>query len=57
VLSLVAVKLLLQDVVEIGAPASLGLVAAAFAIGITASLLADRRGEAPALRESGWRSA
>jgi predicted tellurium resistance membrane protein TerC len=43
VLALVAVKLLIEDLYEIGPVASLGIVAAAFAIGITASLIADAR--------------
>jgi TerC family integral membrane protein len=43
VLALVAVKLLLEDVVKIGPLASLAGVAVSFAIGIGASLLADRR--------------
>ena len=43
VLALVAVKLLLEDVIKIGPAASLAGVAIAFAVGITASLIADRR--------------
>jgi tellurite resistance protein TerC len=43
VLAMVAVKLLIEDVVEIGPVASLAGVALAFAIGIGASLAADRR--------------
>jgi tellurite resistance protein TerC len=43
VLALVAVKLLIEDIYKIGPVASLGIVAAAFAIGITASLIADAR--------------
>jgi tellurite resistance protein TerC len=43
VLGMVAVKLLIEDLVEIGPVASLIGVAIAFAIGIAASLLADRR--------------
>ena len=43
VLALVAVKLLIEDLFKIGPVASLGMVAAAFAIGITASLIADAR--------------
>jgi TerC family integral membrane protein len=42
VLGLVGVKLLIQDVVEVGPVASLLSVAALFVVGITASLLADR---------------
>ncbi|HWH45373.1 MAG TPA: TerC/Alx family metal homeostasis membrane protein [Thermoleophilaceae bacterium] len=43
VLGLVAVKLLIEDLYKIGPVASLGMVAAAFAIGIGASIRADRR--------------
>jgi tellurite resistance protein TerC len=43
VLALVAVKLLIEDIYKIGPEASLGMVAVAFAIGITASLIADAR--------------
>jgi tellurite resistance protein TerC len=43
VLALVAVKLLLEDVYKLGPVASLLLVAACFAIGIAASLIADAR--------------
>jgi tellurite resistance protein TerC len=43
VLALVAVKLLIEDIYKIGPVASLGIVAAAFAIGIIASIVADRR--------------
>jgi tellurite resistance protein TerC len=43
VLALVAVKLLIEHWLKIGPLASLGLVALAFAVGIVASLLADRR--------------
>jgi tellurite resistance protein TerC len=43
VLALVAVKLLIEPLVKIGPLPSLGLVAIAFAVGIAASLLADRR--------------
>ena len=43
VLALVAVKLLLEDVYKIGPVASLALVAACFAVGIIASLVADAR--------------
>jgi tellurite resistance protein TerC len=42
VLAIVAIKLLIEDVVHISPPASLGMVFAAFAIGMTASVLADR---------------
>ena len=43
VLGLVAVKILIEDLVKISPAASLGMVATAFTVGITASLLADRR--------------
>lgn len=43
VLALVGVKLLIEDLVHISPEASLAGVAAAFTIGIVASLLADRR--------------
>jgi tellurite resistance protein TerC len=43
VLALVGVKLLIEDVVHLGPVASLGIVLVAFAIGIAASLIADRR--------------
>src|SRR3954447_20420511 len=43
VLGLVGVKLLIEDLVKIGPLPSLGIIAAAFAVGIAASLAADRR--------------
>jgi tellurite resistance protein TerC len=43
VLALVAVKLLIEDLYKIGPVGSLAIVAAAFAIGIIASIVADRR--------------
>jgi len=43
VLALVAVKLLIEDIYKIGPVGSLALVAAAFTVGITASLIADAR--------------
>ena len=43
VLALVAVKLLIEDIYYIGPVASLGIVAAAFTVGIIASLIADSR--------------
>jgi tellurite resistance protein TerC len=43
VLALVAVKLLLEDTYKVGHVASLAVVAVAFAIGIAASLVADKR--------------
>ena len=43
VLALVGVKLLIEDIVHLGPVESLALVLVAFAIGITASLIADRR--------------
>lgn len=43
VLALVGVKLLIEDLVKVGPVASLALVFACFAIGIVASIMADRR--------------
>ena len=43
VLAAVAIKLLIEDVYKIGPEASLGIVALCFAVGITASLIADAR--------------
>ncbi len=43
VLALVAIKLLLEDVYKLGPLPSLAIVAVAFAVGIVASLVADRR--------------
>jgi tellurite resistance protein TerC len=43
VLGLVGVKLLIEDLVHIGPLASLAMIAVLFAIGIVASLIADRR--------------
>jgi tellurite resistance protein TerC len=43
VLGVVGVKLLVEDVVHIGPLASLAIIAVLFAIGIVASLVADRR--------------
>ena len=52
VLALVAVKLLIEDIYKIGPVLSLVIVAAAFAIGIIASIIADRRDpDAAAKRE------
>jgi tellurite resistance protein TerC len=52
VLGLVAVKLLIEDVYKLGPVASLAMVAAVFAIGIAASVWADRRDpDAAAKRE------
>jgi tellurite resistance protein TerC len=48
VLAIIAVKLLVEHWVKIGPVASLALVAIAFAIGIAASLLGDRRDPAGA---------
>jgi tellurite resistance protein TerC len=49
VLGLVGLKLLLEDVYKLGPIASLGVVAACFAIGIVASLIGDRKyGRKPA---------
>jgi tellurite resistance protein TerC len=53
VLALVAVKLLIEDIYKIGPVASLLLVAACFAVGIVASVIADRRDpDADAKREA-----
>ena len=43
VLALVAVKLLIEDIYKVSPEGSLLIVAIAFAIGITASLIADAR--------------
>ena len=43
VLGLVGVKLLIEDLVEIGPLVSLAVIAVAFTIGIVASIMADRR--------------
>jgi tellurite resistance protein TerC len=43
VLAIVAIKLLIEDLVKIGPVVSLLLVLACFAVGIVASILADRR--------------
>jgi tellurite resistance protein TerC len=43
VLALVGVKLLIEDLYTVGPLASLGVIAAAFTVGIVASLIADRR--------------
>ena len=52
VLALVAVKLLIEDIYKIGPVGSLAIVALAFAIGITASIIADKRDpDADAKRE------
>jgi tellurite resistance protein TerC len=52
VLAMVAVKLLIEDLYYVGPVASLALVGVAFAIGITASLIADARDpDAAAKRE------
>jgi tellurite resistance protein TerC len=45
VLGIVGVKLLIEDLVKIGPLPSLGIIAAAFAVGIGLSLRADRRDE------------
>jgi tellurite resistance protein TerC len=44
VLGIVGVKLLIEDLVKIGPLPSLAIIATAFAVGIAASLRADRRG-------------
>jgi tellurite resistance protein TerC len=46
VLGIIAVKLLIEDLVKVSAPVSLAIVVVAFAVGITLSLVADRRDEA-----------
>ncbi|MEJ7787962.1 MAG: hypothetical protein WKF96_24435, partial [Solirubrobacteraceae bacterium] len=43
VLGIIAVKILIEEWVKVSAPASLGIVVAAFAVGIGLSLAADRR--------------
>ena len=54
VLGAVGVKLLIEDFVPIGPVASLGIIATIFAVGIAASLIADRRDpEGSAARRSG----
>ena len=53
VLALVGVKLLIEEWVHIGHVASLGLVAVCFAVGIVASLIADRRDPEAAAERSG----
>jgi tellurite resistance protein TerC len=52
VLALVAVKLLIEDFVSIGPVESLAMVAVAFAIGMIASLVADRRDPDAAARRT-----
>jgi TerC family integral membrane protein len=52
VLGLVGVKLLIEDIVEIGPLASFAVIAVAFTVGILASVIADRRDpDAERLRE------
>jgi tellurite resistance protein TerC len=52
VLGLVGVKLLIEDIVEIGPLASFAVIAVAFTVGIVASVIADRRDpDAERLRE------
>jgi tellurite resistance protein TerC len=48
VLAVVAIKLLIEDLYKVGPIASLALVLAAFVVGITASIVADRRDPAGA---------
>jgi predicted RNA-binding protein with RPS1 domain len=43
VLGLVGVKLLIEDLIEIGPVASLAVIATAFTVGILLSIRADRR--------------
>jgi tellurite resistance protein TerC len=50
VLGLVAVKLLTEDLYEVGPVASFAIIAVAFAIGIVASIIADRRDPAGAVK-------
>ncbi|MGZ4268859.1 MAG: TerC/Alx family metal homeostasis membrane protein [Solirubrobacteraceae bacterium] len=53
VLGIVGVKLLLEDLYKVGPIASLAIVLAAFAIGIVASVVADRREAAGAAARQG----
>jgi tellurite resistance protein TerC len=55
VLGLVGVKLLVEDLVEVGPVASLAVIAGLFAIGIVASLLADRRDPEAAIKRAARR--
>jgi tellurite resistance protein TerC len=52
VLGLVGVKLLVEDLVEVGPVASLAVIGGLFAAGITASLFADRRDPEAALKRA-----
>jgi tellurite resistance protein TerC len=56
VLALVAIKLLLEHVYAVGTLISLGIVLAAFVIGIVASLIADRRDPDDARRRADERA-
>ncbi len=53
VLGIVGVKLLIEDLYKVGPVASLAIVLGAFAVGITASVLADRRDPAGAAERQG----
>lgn len=53
VLGIVGVKLLIEDLYKVGPIASLAIVLAAFVVGITASILADRRDPAGAAERRG----
>jgi tellurite resistance protein TerC len=55
VLGLVGVKLLVEDLVEIGPVASLAVIAGLFAVGIVASLVGDRRDPDAALKRAARR--
>jgi tellurite resistance protein TerC len=52
VLAIVGVKLLIEDLVKLGPPASLGIILAAFAVGLGLSLRADRRDAAYAKKKT-----
>ena len=56
VLGLVGVKLLIEDLVEVGPLVSLGVIAVAFTVGILLSIRADRRDpDAEESARSAWR--
>jgi tellurite resistance protein TerC len=57
ILGLVGVKLLIEDLVEVGPLPSLGVIAAAFAVGIALSIRADRRDPDPERRREERREA
>jgi tellurite resistance protein TerC len=52
VLGIVGVKLLIEDLVHIGPVVSLGIVVIAFAVGMTASVIADRRDPEAAIKQA-----